>query len=37
MVARFDTAAGRDAVVAQGFTGPIAASNERLAEYLATM
>jgi uncharacterized protein YndB with AHSA1/START domain len=37
MVARFETAAGRDAVVANGFTGPIAASNERLAEYLTTL
>lgn len=37
MVARFNTVAVRDAVVAQGFTGPILASNERLAEYLSTM
>jgi uncharacterized protein YndB with AHSA1/START domain len=37
MVARFTTVAARDAVVTQGFTGPIAASNERLAEYLTTM
>jgi uncharacterized protein YndB with AHSA1/START domain len=37
MVARFNTVAVRDTVVGQGFTGPIVASNERLAEYLKTM
>lgn len=34
MVARFTTLADRDAAVAHGFTGPIAASNDFLVDYL---
>jgi uncharacterized protein YndB with AHSA1/START domain len=37
MVARFDSPGARDAAVAMGFTKPIAASTERLIEYLKTM
>jgi uncharacterized protein YndB with AHSA1/START domain len=37
MVARFDSIAERDAALAMGFIGPIAASNDRLADYLGSL
>lgn len=37
MVARFQSIEDREAAVAFGFTGPIAASSDRLVEYLKTM
>jgi uncharacterized protein YndB with AHSA1/START domain len=37
MVARFNSMADREAAVAMGYSRPIEASNERLAQYLETM
>lgn len=37
MVARFDSISERDAALAMGFVGPIAASNDRLVDYLRSL
>jgi uncharacterized protein YndB with AHSA1/START domain len=37
MVARFDSIADRDSALAMGFIRPIAASNDRLVDYLGTL
>jgi uncharacterized protein YndB with AHSA1/START domain len=37
MVARFNSIAERDGALAMGFVGPIAASNDRLVDYLRTL
>jgi len=37
MVARFDSIPERDAALAMGFIGPIAASNDRLVDYLRSL
>ena len=37
MVARFDSISERDAALAMGFIGPIAASNDRLVNYLRSL
>jgi hypothetical protein len=37
MEARFSSLADRDFAVGMGFTGPIAASNERLVQYLKAL
>ena len=37
MVARFDSISQRDAALAMGFIAPIAASNDRLVDYLRSL
>jgi hypothetical protein len=37
MVAEFSSLADRDYAIGMGFTGPITASNDRLAEFLKTL